>query len=802
MERSTTLVLFLALLMCWLVAPVCADEAADITAEQVRTAIDKGVKFLKSQQKVSERGEGYWSEHAGEPGGLTALCTLSLINAGVPVDDVVIQRALRYLRSARFNKPRRTYSTSLRTMVFCAAEPDRDRVQIRANVAWLQSIQVTGASENRGAWAYSEKQGGGDRSNTQFAMLALHEAERVGVQTQAATWRLAKDYWMRTQQFDGAWNYFPGTASTGSMTCAGIASLVIASTHISKGDAQIVGDGVRCCGEQERADEIERALQWLGSESRFSVRHNPTGGGRGASELGSTWHFYYLYALERVGRLTGRRFVGDRIDWYREGAKYLVKVQDGFTGQWKGVGRVENNALIGTSFALLFLSKGRRPVVISQLRHARNNDWIRHREGVGNLTRFVETIWKRDLTWQTIDLEKATVEDLLQTPVLFISGCDALDLTKDQKKLLRQYVEQGGFIFAEACEGNGCSGTAFDKAFRELMRELFPDNPMRLLPQDHPMWYAERRVPPEHAKPLYGIDACCRTSVVFCPQPLSCYWELSKAVERDETISKEVAAQVEAASIMGANVLAYATGRQLKDKLDDRTVEDDDEAFAKMMRGTVSVVKLKHGGGHDDAPAALVNLMKAFGQETRIPVGAKRGAVSIRADNLSRQPIVFMHGRRAFRLTDADRKALREYLDRGGFLFADAICASEPFANAFREEIRQILPDTRISRIPIDHKIFSTEFGGTDLKAVAIRDPQARTEDDPLKAATRLVTPYLEGVEVDDDGDGKMDRYAVIFSPYDISCAMENAQSMQCKGYQRVDAARVAINVLLYALQQ
>ena len=35
---------------------------------------------------------------------------------------------------------------------------------------------------------------------------------------------------------------------------------------------------------------------------------------------------YYLYGVERVGRLTGRRFIGGH-DWYREGADYLVRQQ-------------------------------------------------------------------------------------------------------------------------------------------------------------------------------------------------------------------------------------------------------------------------------------------------------------------------------------------------------------------------------------------------------------------------------------------------------------------------------------------
>ena len=46
------------------------------------------------------------------------------------------------------------------------------------------------------------------------------------------------------------------------------------------------------------------------------------------------------------------------------------------------------------------------------------------------------------------------------------------------------------------------------------------------------------------------------------------------------------------------------------------------------------------------------------------------------------------------------------------------------------------------------------------------------------------------------------DRYSVIFSPYDISGALENHESLECLGYARRDAARIGLNVLLYALHR
>ena len=162
---------------------------------------------------------------------------------------------------------------------------------------------------------------------------------------------------------------------------------------------------------------------------------------------------------------------------------------------------------------------------------------------------------------------------------------------------------------------------------------------------------------------------------------------------------------------------------------------------------------------------------------------------------LLEHPLAFTHGRREFRWSAAERKALAQYLERGGFLFANAICASPQFAAAFRREVQAALPKAQFRRIPPDHPLLSREFRGYDLTTVTLRDPQARATQDPLKSKLERIKPLLEGVEIDG-------RLAIVFSPYDISCALENQASLECKGYIKADAGRIALNVILFALQQ
>ncbi|MEX0676179.1 MAG: DUF4159 domain-containing protein [Pirellulales bacterium] len=780
--RSKTLIV--ALVLAAIAWPRFAR--ADISAEAVRESIDRAVAFLERQQNRN----GTWGDHAGFGGGVTALSTLALLNAGVPADNERLERSLVYLRGL---PPRQTYVAALQTMVFCAAQPKKDLLLIRQNVKWLESTQFT-AGPFKGGWSYpsAAARGRPDPSNSQFAVLALYEAERAGVKVAQRTWRSALGYWQTAQNPDGSWGYNSGAPGTGSMTCAGITSVIIAAGELNKGDAEVVDGQVRCCQTQEVNTIVENGLGWLARN--FSVHTNPTNaGGLGAAAnnfiRGNL--LYYLYGLERTGRMTARRFIGDH-DWYREGCDMLVGKQDNLSGFWAGVGSAESNQVIGTSFALLFLAKGRRPLLVAKLQHDPQGDWNNHRHDLANLTAYVEKLWQRDLTWQVVGAGAATVEDLLQAPVLSIGGREAPVFTPDEKRRLRDYVDRGGFIFAQGC----CDGTGFDRGFRQLMSEIFPEKEyaLRLLPPEHPIWRAEEPVNPEYVRPLWGIDVGCRTSVVFCPDDLSCYWELA-ASSRRQQLPEKIQAEVDACLAIGANVIAYATNRELKFKSEFFKTAQAASPKDDFDRGKLYVARLQHPGGCNAAPGALPNLMRVAGEKLNLRVEPEPRELAMSDPQIFRYHLVFMHGRHSFRLTPAERKQLRTYLERGGMLFADAICSSREFSESFAREMAELFPDHRLERIPPSHPLFTPTFGGGDLSLVERREPERAGALGPLKSTVRQGEPYLEGLKIGD-------RFAVIFSPFDISCALENHESLECEGYTRRDAARIGLNVLLYSFHQ
>ena len=73
--------------------------------------------------------------------------------------------------------------------------------------------------------------------------------------------------------------------------------------------------------------------------------------------------------------------------------------------------------------------------------------------------------------------------------------------------------------------------------------------------------------------------------------------------------------------------------------------------------------------------------------------------------------------------------------------------------------------------------------------------------DAKFEAKTEITEPFLEGIEIVNEGETE-GRLAVIYSKYDISCALERQATAACAGYTQEDATRIAMNVVLYALLQ
>jgi hypothetical protein len=172
----------------------------------------------------------------------------------------------------------------------------------------------------------------GDNSATQFALLGLRAAYRRGVRAPDETWERALKMYEDRQGQDGGWSYRTGSPY-GSMTCAGACSILLSQWALGR-------------AKPEEHPAIPRGFAWLAQN--FSVTGNPKH---------SSHHLYYMYSLERVGRLFDTEFIGED-EWYPLGVKRLLGMQQA-DGGW-----IENKErIVPTSFALLFLTRATEKLI-------------------------------------------------------------------------------------------------------------------------------------------------------------------------------------------------------------------------------------------------------------------------------------------------------------------------------------------------------------------------------------------------------------------------------------------------------
>jgi hypothetical protein len=760
-------------------APVRGD---DPLVEKVKASIKRGKGYLLGQQ----RDNGSWEISAGDvqhPGGATSLALLALLTAGEQPKSGAIQKGLRYLRTLT---PGHTYLVALQTMAFAQAGDPLDRERIQRNVKWLI------AAQQDSGWSYT-KGGGTDNSNTQYAVLGLHAGIEAGVPVDKEALARIRKY-MLDSRVGGGWAYnrAPGAAPTMTMTCAGLSNLMITGMDLDIGKQKMEDGVVKNCGKYDENGPVADALRIIGGH--FPADIQP---GNVQLDLHSTFPFYCLYGIERTGRLTGRRFFGGH-DWYEIGCRYLVGAQKP-ESCWQG-GGMDGAPVVATSFALLFLAKGRTPVLISKLAYGPQgyDGWNNKHGDARHLVEFAsrELFKKMPLAWQIFDVRGGVQADseadrrrlageLLPSPIVYFNGHGDQRIGPREREILKQYIENGGFILAEAC----CGNEAFRREFEKLLDDILPGSELKRLPDDHPIWTASGKflLTPNKPFPLYGVQHGCKWVAIFSPKPLAYYWEAN------DTKSVEGRAAFE----LAANIIAYATGMEPPRPRLTEVIIPRDDSKERVRRGYLKVGQLRYspiGGDWRPAPKAMRNLMGEI-RKAGIDVLLEPTPIFPSLAGVVNYRFLYMHGRAGFTEQAKNLEHLHFNLTSGGLLLADACCGSPAFDAAFRKFMETLWAEDKLKLepIPLDDELFGKELNGEQITKVRCR--RRKADGNGVESEFRLVAPELEGIKY-------KGRWVVIYSKYDLGCALERHKSSDCLGHDFDSAVRLGRAAVLYALKR
>jgi hypothetical protein len=360
----------------------------------IADAVKKGVAALRKMQEQNgsfvDRGGSFARDF---PVGVTSLALMALLHSGVKADEPALRSGFSYIHGQAFKK---TYEVAAILMLLETKYLPLEKIEDIANLSEekaKEAIQSAITKEDRafvdrcvkwliehqtkaGTWGYPEGEEHYDHSNTQYALLGLKSAARMGVIVPDAVWRKAANHWLNTQRITGKkiglkiegyegqdmglsettsddmflpspWGYLVKKPESGevndqgygSMTCAGLTSLLIAESELA------ATKGLDDALKKQIDLAKKQGLAWL--QENYAIRGAPPAAG-----FWSLFYFYYLYSLERVGVLYGIRKLGGH-DWYLEGAVLLCREQRE-DGSWTSYDEIP---VLDTSFALLFLKR-------------------------------------------------------------------------------------------------------------------------------------------------------------------------------------------------------------------------------------------------------------------------------------------------------------------------------------------------------------------------------------------------------------------------------------------------------------
>jgi hypothetical protein len=188
-------------------------------------------------------------------------------------------------------------------------------------------------------------------------------------------------------------------------------------------------------------------------------------------------------------------------------------------------------------------------------------------------------------------------------------------------------------------------------------------------------------------------------------------------------------------------------------------------------------------------PQGDLNFIDHLGAHTTINLERKWNVADIASlSEMAAYPFLFMHGELPPVLAVSERANLREYLLRGGFLFAEDCVIGQGnlgnnrlndffFRHLAETEFGKILPEARLVRLPDDHPVFHTVF---DIRGGI---------------------PHMQGNPHGLHGLILNGRVVALLSPSDIHCGWTNGDQWFGRG-STTRAMQMGANIYAFAMTQ
>ena len=721
---------------CSTTQPIQAQELSD---EEVGLAIEKIKEYLFESQHASGAWFGSYqpSPTGGQPHhqwGETAMAVLALIVSGESPQRPEIQKALELLMEVEIQG---VYPLSMRTHVWSYL-PDQFKTYLDQDGSTMLESSYQGARFDYYVYGSDRFRPGNtriDNSTTQYGILALWQVAKRGGRIPDAFWQAAVRNFLEMQQNDGGWAYSEARNTTQSMTCAGLAVLLVAQQELYR-------------GLDKPNPAIQAAINGgLGFLDRnWSVQEMNAHGGAS----------YTYYGYERVGLASGRKYFAGQ-DWFATIARSIVEKNARY-----------GNSVHAAAFELMFLSRGRVPVWINKLQ-IDDAQWNNRPNDVYFLNRYISSYIETEVNWQIVDI-KTDPQEWLNAPLMWLSSPRAIEFTDEQVAKIKRYLDMGGTLIVNPENRS----SAFRDSIITLGQRMYPHMAFSDMEATHPIARLVSGDPRARRGPQIKVLSNGARDLIILPQQ-----DWGMRFQRDERPDPSKDDHWRYIT----NIYAVVTDRgKLTPRLSSPLVVREQRGAA----GTIKIVTATIGDQplpETDVYASMKNVMfNATGYELLVEV--------MPLANIGQADATLVHliGVDGVELSMAEKDALKAYVESGGTVLIETLGGRGDFAATVSRQFTDVVSG--------QDQLLRSRTGsiitGRDLADGRVRNRRVIFRPLTIELANPGTAMMLRGFLQDE-------RYPVLVSNEDISLGMLGVRQYGINGYSVDSSRNIMINVLLEA---
>lgn len=196
--------------------------------------------------------------------------------------------------------------------------------------------------------------------------------------------------------------------------------------------------------------------------------------------------------------------------------------------------------------------------------------------------------------------------------------------------------------------------------------------------------------------------------------------------------------------------------------------------------------RLRYTSGDWDTDQRMPsNILNSLIEYTTVPVNPQEKIIDLGSNEIFELPFCYLSGHKLVQFNTIERSNFKQYVQNGGFVFADD-CNHDIdglFARSFEVQMAALFGAHALKKIPANHPIYSSFFKFEKGPPNTTFELNGWGDD--------LIHDYLKAIEING-------RIAVLYSNKDYGCEWD--YDFRNKRFLAEDNTKFGVNIVLYAM--